>query len=159
MSKSASTYPVCVSLLQISSNLLLDASNKCVKVSHPLKLFQQRSEWYDEIIFVNPNPVLAGLLANTRAWKQGAWTHETDFQQMEKDTLKSIDKAQSKCSELIEEVTLSRASLTDFYVATGRPGEEAKSDCHSKRAHCASKLLIQIILPFLTLCLPHFSEC
>ena len=80
-----------------------DSSNKCVTVSHPLKLFQQRSEWYDEIIFVNPNPVLAGLLTNTRAFKQGAWSHETDFKSIEADTLKSMDKAQKKCSELIEE--------------------------------------------------------
>ena len=111
---------------------------------------------------MNPNPVLAGLLANTRAWKQGAWTHETDFEQMEKDTLKSIDKAQSKCSELIEEVIFLTFLLflkVKFVIATRCAGEETKSNCHSKRAHCASELLIQIILPLLTSPLHHNSEC
>ena len=45
-------------------------------------------------------------MTNTRSWKQGAWTHETNFKEIENDTLKSIEKAQNKCSELIEEVSL-----------------------------------------------------
>ena len=80
-----------------------DSSNKCVSVSHPLKLFQQRSEWYDEIIFVNPNPILAGLLTNMLAFKQGGWSHETDFAAIEANTLTSMEAASEKCGELIEE--------------------------------------------------------
>jgi YEATS domain-containing protein 4 len=85
-----------------------DASNKTVTVSHPLKLFQQRSEWYDELIFVNPNSVLHGLLTNTRTLRQtGGSGHSaashSDFKKIEQDTLKSIQSAQAKVIELIEE--------------------------------------------------------
>ena len=87
---------------------LLESSFNCNKtdssVSHPLKLFQLRSEWYDELIFVNPNPVLHGSLSHGRPWKSGSYTHETDFKKLEDDTLKSIKSAQDKITELIDEV-------------------------------------------------------
>ena len=82
-----------------------DASNKTVTVSHPLKLFQQRSEWYDELIFINPNSVLHGLLTNTRTLRQGSSASHTDFKKIEADTLKTIQSAQAKVTELIEEVS------------------------------------------------------
>ena len=47
-----------------------DSSEKSITLFHPLKLFQEVSEWYDEILFVSPNPTLQGLLATTRVWKQ-----------------------------------------------------------------------------------------
>ena len=81
-------------------------------VSHPLKLFQLRSEWYDELIFVNPNPVLHGSLSHGRPWKSGSYTHETDFKKLEDDTLKSIKSAQDKITELIDEVRFMRLHFT-----------------------------------------------
>ena len=89
----------------IHEQTISDKKSKAKKsVSHPLKLFQLRSEWYDELIFVNPNPVLHGSLSHGRPWKSGSYSHETDFKKLEDDTLKSIKSAQDKITELIDEV-------------------------------------------------------
>ena len=47
-----------------------DSPEKSVTLYHPLKLFQEVSEWYDEILFVNPSQFLQDMLTTTRVWKQ-----------------------------------------------------------------------------------------
>jgi len=80
-----------------------DSPEKSVILYHPLKLFQEVSEWYDEIVFVNPSPILHGMLSNTRIWKQGHYSHDTDFKTKEKETLKGIRSAQKNLTSAIKE--------------------------------------------------------
>jgi hypothetical protein len=46
-----------------------DNVERTITLFHPLN-FQQASEWYDELVFVNPSPVLAGCINNPRKFKQ-----------------------------------------------------------------------------------------
>merc|ERR1712130_392817 len=80
-----------------------DSPEKSVTLYHPLKLFQEVSEWYDEILFVNPSQFLQGMLTTTRVWKQGYYAHDTDFKQKEKDTLKLIRTAQKTVTVGVKE--------------------------------------------------------
>ena len=99
-----------------------------------MKLFQLRSEWYDELIFVNPNPVLHGSLSHGRPWKSGSYTHETDFKKLEDDTLKSIKSAQDKITELIDEVRMNLRIMRIEYLLFMHPQNYFSNRVSSKRS-------------------------
>ncbi|CAG0891474.1 unnamed protein product [Darwinula stevensoni] len=89
-------------------------NEKPVTLFHILKLFQTGSEnnpgkktlvseFYDEIIFVDPSPLMQQLLTSTRQLTLGPYKHETDFEENEKKTLMAIRGGKEKICHEIEE--------------------------------------------------------
>jgi len=80
-----------------------DNVERTITLFHPLN-FQQASEWYDELVFVNPSPVLAGCINNPRKFKQkfhNAPAH--DFSDKEKEALEKIGAAQINIDKMMVE--------------------------------------------------------
>ncbi|XP_067011998.1 YEATS domain-containing protein 4 [Anabrus simplex] len=86
-----------------------------VTLYHILKLFQTGidavpskkplvTEYYEEIIFQDPSPLMQNLLTNTRPLTIGPWKHETDFEEKKEKTLQNILNAKSKIQQEINDV-------------------------------------------------------
>ncbi|RWS10532.1 YEATS domain-containing protein 4-like protein [Dinothrombium tinctorium] len=95
----------------------MDQNEKPVTIYHVLKLFETDpvsktinikknivSEFYDEIIFQEPSPILQQLLTNTRQLTLGPYRHETDFEDKKEQTLSSIISAKNKVKQEIADM-------------------------------------------------------
>ncbi|KAK3099191.1 hypothetical protein FSP39_000791, partial [Pinctada imbricata] len=92
-----------------------DPAERPVTVYHLLKLFQSETdimlgkkslvaEFYDEMIFQDPTPMMHQLLTTTRAVSIGTYKHETDFEDKKVKTLGKIVSAKSKIRYEIQEL-------------------------------------------------------
>ncbi|RWS28259.1 YEATS domain-containing protein 4-like protein [Leptotrombidium deliense] len=95
----------------------MDQNEKPVTIYHVLKLFETDpiskainikknivSEFYDEIIFQEPSPILLQLLSNTRQFTIGPYRHETDFDVKKEQTINSIVSAKNKVKQEITDM-------------------------------------------------------
>lgn len=112
----------------------IDPNEKPVTIYHMLRLFETDpisktisikknlvSEFYDEIIFQDPSPLLAHSLTNTKTVSQSLLRHETDFEERRERTLNSIVQAKRKVRNEIEEL---RERLKQAQKTIGRYKEE-----------------------------------
>lgn len=84
-----------------------DPNERPVTLYHILKLFQSEtnimlgkknlvSEFYDEMIFHDPSPMMQQLLTSSRQLTLGPYKHETDFEEKKDKTLHAILSAKNK---------------------------------------------------------------
>lgn len=84
-----------------------DPNERPVTLYHVLKLFQSEtnimlgkknlvSEFYDEMIFHDPSPMMQQLLTSSRQLTLGPYKHETDFEEKKEKTLHAILSAKNK---------------------------------------------------------------
>lgn len=95
----------------------VDPNERPITLYHVLKLFDIdpvtkaiivkkniSCEYYDEIIFNEPSALLHQLLTNCQQISVASYRHETDFEEKEEKTLKSVMTAKSKVKDEIEEL-------------------------------------------------------
>jgi YEATS domain-containing protein 4 len=112
----------------------VDPNEKPVTIYHMLRLFETDpisktisikknlvSEFYDEIIFQDPSPLLAHALNSNKNTSQAAFRHETDFEERRERTLNSIVQAKRKVRNEIGEL---RERLKQAQKTIGRYKEE-----------------------------------
>ncbi|XP_077998495.1 YEATS domain-containing protein 4-like [Glandiceps talaboti] len=106
-----------------------DPNERPVTVYHLLKLFQSEtnlmlgkknvvSEQYDELIFQDPTQMMQQLLTTTRQLTLGPHKHETDFEEVERKTVNSVQSAKKKIrfeiTELNERLKQSKEAIQQF---------------------------------------------
>ncbi|RWS00914.1 YEATS domain-containing protein 4-like protein [Dinothrombium tinctorium] len=95
----------------------IDPQERPVTVYHLLKLFEVDpvskqivtkknivSEFYDEIVFNDPSPLLAQALNASRKLMVGSYVHETDFNARRDATIAKLNNAKNKVKREIEEM-------------------------------------------------------
>ncbi|KAG6465200.1 YEATS domain-containing protein 4 [Manduca sexta] len=109
-----------------------DPNERPVTLYHILKLFQSPvsdgapptvgralvSESYEEIVFQEPTQLMQHLLNSIKPITNGAWNHDTNFEEKKEKTLEKIIAAQMKVkteiSELKEKLSLAKETIAKF---------------------------------------------
>lgn len=60
------------------------------------------SEFYDEMVFIEPSPMLYRQLNANRPFTSGSWCHETDFEAEKSQALNRILSAKRQVSQEIQ---------------------------------------------------------